>query len=261
MTSLAIVEAVRIDAASQATARATQLADAYGRARFAVATEEGLERKYRLEPGPDVLSQFNLAASDYEAALHDVTRLGTGIDRALVHGLVGRQRGYRVAIRRLFDAVDSHDTRRVLDIDAHQVDPPFHAIEAKVDEVAAVHRIIALRQTTALSDHASLIKVATPIASLLGMALLTLFAMLLVREGRRDATREAEVLILAKAALEDSLTGLSNRRKLAQDLDRGLARASASAPLVLVVFDLDGFKDYNDAFGHPAGDALLARLG
>ncbi|MEA2449895.1 MAG: hypothetical protein QOG63_1827, partial [Thermoleophilaceae bacterium] len=42
---------------------------------------------------------------------------------------------------------------------------------------------------------------------------------------------------------------------------RGLARASASAPLVLVVFDLDGFKDYNDAFGHPAGDALLARLG
>jgi diguanylate cyclase (GGDEF)-like protein len=28
-----------------------------------------------------------------------------------------------------------------------------------------------------------------------------------------------------------------------------------------VVFDLDGFKDYNDAFGHPAGDALLTRLG
>ncbi|CAN5140377.1 hypothetical protein BH20ACT13_BH20ACT13_08130 [soil metagenome] len=28
-----------------------------------------------------------------------------------------------------------------------------------------------------------------------------------------------------------------------------------------MIFDLDGFKGYNDAFGHPAGDALLARLG
>jgi diguanylate cyclase (GGDEF)-like protein/putative nucleotidyltransferase with HDIG domain len=260
MAGFAIVEALRIDAASQGTARSTQLADAYERARFAVATEESLERKYRLEPLPEVLSRFERAAADYGTALNDVAKLGATSDRALVGNLVSRQRSYRAAIGHMFDAVDSHEPRRVNDIDVHQVDPQFAVIEVTVDRAAAAHRTVALRQTAALSHEAGAIKLATPIAFLLGMALLGFFAMLLVKRGRRDAARETEVLVLAKAALEDSLTGLSNRRKLAQDLDHGLAQASASAPLALVIFDLDGFKDYNDAFGHPAGDALLARL-
>ncbi len=58
-------------------------------------------------------------------------------------------------------------------------------------------------------------------------------------------------------ASTDALTGLGNRRALLQDLDR--ARSAPSAALVL--FDLDGFKSYNDRFGHHAGDALLTRLG
>jgi two-component system, cell cycle response regulator len=62
-------------------------------------------------------------------------------------------------------------------------------------------------------------------------------------------------------AQTDALTGLGNRRALARALERDLPRATAAEPLVLVLFDLDGFKHYNDTFGHPAGDALLVRLG
>jgi two-component system, cell cycle response regulator len=61
-------------------------------------------------------------------------------------------------------------------------------------------------------------------------------------------------------AVTDSLTGLGNRRKLAIDLERALASTHPESTL-LAIFDLDGFKAYNDGFGHPAGDDLLRRLG
>jgi diguanylate cyclase (GGDEF)-like protein len=58
-------------------------------------------------------------------------------------------------------------------------------------------------------------------------------------------------------ALTDSLTGLGNRRRFVADLE---SKLRDEEPLVLVVFDLDGFKTYNDSFGHTAGDALLGRV-
>ena len=62
-------------------------------------------------------------------------------------------------------------------------------------------------------------------------------------------------------AQTDSLTGLGNRRKLLTDLRRELINASVQSPRILVIYDLDGFKRYNDTYGHPAGDTLLQRLG
>src|SRR5436190_72397 len=62
-------------------------------------------------------------------------------------------------------------------------------------------------------------------------------------------------------ATTDALTGLGNRRALVRDLEDAAAEAEAGDEYVLALFDLDGFKSYNDAFGHPAGDALLERLG
>jgi diguanylate cyclase (GGDEF)-like protein len=65
----------------------------------------------------------------------------------------------------------------------------------------------------------------------------------------------------ARDALTDGLSGLGNRRKLLRDLDAAVADADEDHPQTLVFFDLNGFKRYNDTFGHGAGDGLLARLG
>ena len=62
-------------------------------------------------------------------------------------------------------------------------------------------------------------------------------------------------------ALTDALTGLGNRRALMLELDAEVGAATASEPRAVMLFDLDGFKQFNDWHGHPAGDALLRRLG
>ncbi len=64
-----------------------------------------------------------------------------------------------------------------------------------------------------------------------------------------------------REAVTDALTGLGNRRRLMRDLDEAFAAPGGIERRALVIFDLDGFKAYNDMFGHLAGDALLARLG
>ena len=64
-------------------------------------------------------------------------------------------------------------------------------------------------------------------------------------------------------ALTDGLTGLPNRRCLMYDLERvfrGEGRHHRVRPMTFAFFDLDGFKGYNDTYGHAAGDMLLDRL-
>jgi two-component system cell cycle response regulator len=94
-------------------------------------------------------------------------------------------------------------------------------------------------------------------------ALPALLTLLLVtgRMGLAFVEGQQGMEINRREALTDGLTGLGNRRALLADLERAVARATAGDPRVCIVLDLDGFKAYNDAFGHPAGDKLLSRLG
>jgi diguanylate cyclase (GGDEF)-like protein len=69
------------------------------------------------------------------------------------------------------------------------------------------------------------------------------------------AAQERDTLF--SLAHSDALTGLLNRRGLADELDNALERSTPERLLALYVLDLDGFKPVNDQHGHDVGDALL----
>lgn len=80
-----------------------------------------------------------------------------------------------------------------------------------------------------------------------------------VTELKRVESEREDLLVEVKVlAGSDPLTGLPNRRTLDEQLPREMARARrARSPLCLAIIDIDYFKAYNDAHGHPAGDVML----
>ena len=94
--------------------------------------------------------------------------------------------------------------------------------------------------------------------------------LLATQEELRQRTAELERLhaelqrqneLLAELAASDGLTGLKNHRHFRDALEVGISLAvRQEVPFSLIMLDVDHFKQYNDAFGHPAGDEVLRDL-
>lgn len=105
------------------------------------------------------------------------------------------------------------------------------------------------------------------------LSLLAVVGTSLVRQIRRRENAEAALnraksdlehlnRALEMLSLEDSLTGIGNRRKFDSNLLLECHRARRDAtPLALLLIDVDHFKRFNDLYGHPAGDTCLHRIG
>ncbi|HQT84548.1 MAG: hypothetical protein B7Z58_08025 [Acidiphilium sp. 37-64-53] len=76
-----------------------------------------------------------------------------------------------------------------------------------------------------------------------------------------DDRRKADLIRLDLLANTDPLTGLANRRRFNDHLDKEWRRAlREQLDIALIMIDVDLFKAYNDAYGHPTGDIALRQL-
>ena len=93
------------------------------------------------------------------------------------------------------------------------------------------------------------------------LATSTVLAVLLAQGARLYAELIERARILEGEAHTDILSGLPNRRRFDEEFARAFGSAiSRSAPIGVAIVDIDRFKDYNDAFGHQAGDEALRRI-
>jgi diguanylate cyclase (GGDEF)-like protein len=168
-------------------------------------------------------------------------------------------------------AVDDAEVvvRRIFEIGAGSNNPAL--VRRELPEILTVVSALEVKSTGALgllaeagriySQRAARAKTEAIFGSLATILVLLSIFVLFYRRAR--VARAENVRLLAASrdeAITDPLTGIGNRRAFKRDLAQILPGVDPSDQLMVAMFDLDGFKQYNDTFGHAAGDALLARL-
>lgn len=136
---------------------------------------------------------------------------------------------------------------------------------AATEAMAALERMLEARANRINQRTLDQIRVGETLRSyvswLLAGSVVVLVGLFAVYRWAAFREREAQRRI-AHLAHFDTVTGLPNRALLADRLDQEVARAQrAGGPFAVVMFDLDGFKQVNDTWGHAAGDRVLGIVG
>ncbi|HAT32650.1 MAG TPA: diguanylate cyclase [Janthinobacterium sp.] len=195
----------------------------------ALATQNGILLLRR--PFDDSLTGMNLLGSNLYRAFVGAGPVGSGLLESPLDGEV-RLNNYRSLERY----------------------PLFVTVALSQDEMLANWR----RDTF---SHGLGVLLLSVLLGLLGKRLVQQIGLRLEAEAQllkaRDALESAN-RSLEKLALQDGLTGLANRRQLDVSLGNEFSRAVRNAgTLAFIMFDVDCFKQYNDLYGHGAGDACL----
>ena len=238
---------------------AVRLGIAYGHAASAIAAEESLERKYRLQPGTATRAAHAAAEASLDQAMRQVAVLGNGADRHLAKIVLREHRVYVAASAQLFLSVDRHNPVAVTNaIDSRTVDPVFGVMENQVYAAASQHESQALDSADSVGQTARLV-LFVDVAALLAAIGLVVGGAILAARYQRDIHCESEYN--RYQALHDPLTDLPNRTLFQDRTGVALRTAARSgATVAVLLLDLNRFKEVNDTLGHEYGDHLLLQV-
>lgn len=259
ISGFAVWSSITTGRLGQAAIASSVLSDHYSAAATAVLAAESIEHKYRLDPGPNILRNFNDVLAQLGTALERIQRSGSPADHLLVEDVRTSLTPYVESIYKMFDAVDQGEALRARRIDNEEADPLFEKIENVVLQAAAAHHQQSIGALEKLRSRESFNASTTPIVFIAGLLLAGLFAEVLRRTRFELDSQRKDAL---HASLHDKLTGLANRTLLADRFEQAmrLGRRQGSTTGLLLI-DLDRFKEVNDTLGHHYGDRLLDLIG
>jgi len=183
--------------AGHAAKHFSELSDAFEQARFAVATEESLNRKYRLQPSAEVRGRHHETATSLLAAIERARVVGEPADGVLISDVLAMHKEYLLAIDRMFAAVDAGDTTRANEVDRTEVDPRFDNMEARIFAASDAHHAAAVQRLDELAYVQTNVIAATMFAFALGMGLVVFFKFILRAQRRRadEATTHEAIAV------------------------------------------------------------------
>ncbi|MCA1648437.1 MAG: EAL domain-containing protein, partial [Chloroflexi bacterium] len=186
MACFSVFVAVSTRVSAEHVQQSTIEQNAYEEARYAVAAEESLERKYRLQPSPEIRELHAAAANSLVTQLRFAASVAdAGQDIAHIDDILTTHARYLAAVRHMFEVVDQGDTVLVNEIDTQEVDPVFGVLDERVNARAAALQEEASQDLNSFNDLENLVLMTTPIVFVLGFALLGLFWFVLGRFQRQ----------------------------------------------------------------------------
>ncbi|MDQ1293471.1 MAG: hypothetical protein QG608_1352 [Actinomycetota bacterium] len=246
--------AVARDAANRAS-RSLALSDVYREASLDLYESETTIKSYQVQPAQRLRKELTRAGQEILTAVRRGAELGDRDNSNLATKVQAEFTQYQAAVEKMFDAVDRGKQPQEVATLAAQVNTYLSLIKGMVREAdlrEAESTRQALDRSRTLSTWAL---VGAVIADLTAFLLIIFLGLQVIRHNRRVLDEAHRIEQLSRY---DSLTGLPNRSTFTESLGNTLqsARGSTRALMVLLV-DLDRFREINEVLGTAAGDEVL----